>query len=162
MVGIIGNSARKVPWYAVALVVVGGAIWVLLAALYVVPHLSCFSCGSLFGTSGSGGGIAGYPPQAARDLAWADVFVSLFIATGGILAIAIGLVPFRRGQKWAWYAILVFAVAGILNALLDYFEWGGWLTIFPFALFPTLGLLLSLRTVFMREPQSSVPTSETS
>ena len=143
-----GISAGKVSKYAVALVVLGAALWVVFAILTLIPHLRCFSCGALFGTSGPGGGIAGYPLQAARDLAWADIFASLFIATGGLLAIAIGLKAFRRGERWAWYAILVFVAAGILNSVLDYVEWGGWFTYFFYGLLPTLGLLLSTKSFF--------------
>jgi len=37
----------KVPRHAVALVVVGGAIWVLAAAPYGAQVVSCMSCGSV-------------------------------------------------------------------------------------------------------------------
>jgi hypothetical protein len=150
-----GISAGRVSRYAVALVALGGALWVVAAILTDVPHVvRCFSCEALFGTSGMRG-VVGYPPQAARDLAWADIFASLFIATGGLLTIAIALKAFRSGETWAWYAILVFAAAGVLNSVLDYLEWGGWFTIFVYGLLPTLGLLLSIRAFFPGRPKTA-------
>ena len=41
------------------------------------------------------------------------------VGTVGLLAIAIGLTGFRRGERWAWVAIAVFALAGILTAVID-------------------------------------------
>ena len=39
--------AAKVPTYAVALVVAGGAIWVFAAVAYGAQVASCMSCGSV-------------------------------------------------------------------------------------------------------------------
>lgn len=149
-----GKPARRNSKYAVGLVVAGGVLWVVGAVTTVIPHLRCFSCGALFGTSGARG-VVGYPTEAARDLAWADIFASLFIATGGILAIAIALNAFRNGERWAWYAILVFVIAGLLNTVLDQLEWGGWFTIVFYGLFPTLGLLLATKSFFPGKPKAA-------
>jgi hypothetical protein len=123
-----GKPARRVSKYAVGLVVAGGVLWVVGAVTTVIPHLRCFSCGALFGTSGARG-VVGYPTEAARDLAWADIFASLFIATGGI--------------------------AGLLNTVLDQLEWGGWFTIVFYGLFPTLGLLLATKSFFPGKPKAA-------
>ena len=68
------------------------------------------------------------------------------MATIGLLAIAIGLTGFRRGERWAWWAIAVFVAAGVLTAVLDEFAWGGWYTFLFLGLVPFLGLALSTRS----------------
>jgi hypothetical protein len=114
----IANSGNKASKYAVGLVAIGGVIWVLSGAFYGVEIVSCFpACGSLALTPGIS--TAGYPPQAVRYLAWDDLYSNLYIAAIGLLAIAIGLKGFRHGEKWAWYSILIVALAGVLTGLLD-------------------------------------------
>jgi hypothetical protein len=56
----------------------------------------------------------------------------------------------RRGERWAWLAIAVFALGGILTAALDEFAWGGWYTFrFP-GLLPTAGVIVAAPTVRRR------------
>ncbi|HUI01240.1 MAG TPA: hypothetical protein VLX56_06390 [Nitrososphaerales archaeon] len=95
----------------------------------------------------------GYPPQAVRYLAWDDLYSDLYIGAIGLLAIAIGLKAFRRAEKWAWYSVLAFALAGFLTGLLDYLSWGGWYTSLFFGLPPLVGLLLSAKSFFQRKPR---------
>ena len=148
-------SARKVSKYAVAFVVAGGVIWVIAAALYGGELVSCFpSCGSAVLASGT---TAGYPPQAISNLAWDEFYANLYIAAIGLLAIVIGLKAFRQGEKWAWYAILIFALTGVLTSLFDYLSWGGWYTIFVFGLPPLLGLVLSRKSFFPRKSNQAKP-----
>jgi CHASE2 domain-containing sensor protein len=109
--------------------------------------------------SGSSG-TAGFPAQAVQDLAWSDLYACLYIAAIGLLAIAIGLTAFRRGEKWAWYSILVFVLAGAVTGLLDYLSWGGWYTSVAFGLPAGLGLLVSARTFFQRRSTETSPSSE--
>lgn len=97
---------------------------------------------------GGTSGTAGFPAQAVRDLAWSDIYACLYIAAIGLLAIAIGLTAFRRGEKWAWYSIVAFVLTGALTGLLDYLNWGGWYTSLVFGLPALLGLLVSARTFF--------------
>lgn len=92
-------ASARVPRYAVALVVLGGAIWVAAAALYSAEVVSCFSCGPVVVAPGID--TTGYPPGAIRTLAWDALYANLYVATVGLLAIAIGLTAFRRGERWA-------------------------------------------------------------
>jgi len=92
----------------------------------------------------------GYPLSAIRTLAWDDLYANLYVATAGFLAIAIGAGPFRRGERWAWYAIAVFVLAGAATGLLDYLSWGGWFTFLFLGLPPLLGLALATRRYFPR------------
>jgi hypothetical protein len=136
----------KVPAYAVALVVLGGAIWVFAGVAYGAQVVSCMSCGSVVVAPGID--TSGYSPDAVRTLAWDALYASLYVATVGLLAIAIGLTAFRRGERWAWYAIAVFATAGVLTAFLDELAWGGWYTFLFLGLVPFLGVVLSVRSFF--------------
>jgi hypothetical protein len=157
--GADDDSGARVSTYAVALVVVGGAIWVVAALLYGGLLISCFpACGAAVLPSGSSG-TAGFPAQAVRDLAWSDMYACLYIAAIGLLAIAIGLFAFRRGEKWAWYSILAFAFAGALTGLIDYLSWGGWYTSLAFGLPAVLGLLVSAGSFFQRRSTGTNPSS---
>ncbi len=149
------TASAKVPKYAVALVVLGGAIWVAAAALYSAEVVSCFSCGPVVVAPGID--TTGYPPGAIRTLAWDALYANLYVATVGILAIAIGLTAFRRGERWAWYAIGVFVLAGILTALLDELAWGGWYTFLFLGLLPLVGLALSARSQFQGRSDAADP-----
>jgi hypothetical protein len=139
----------KPPSYAVFLVIAGGIIWTVGAVLYGALVLSCFSCGSV--VVGPGAGTAGFPPSAIRSLAWDDLYSNLYVAVIGILAIAVGLRAFRRGERWAWYAVAVFVLAGMLTGLLDYMSWGGWYTFLFLGLPPLLGLVLSAKSFFSHQ-----------
>ncbi len=92
----------------------------------------------------------GYSAGALRTLAWDDLYANLYVGTIGLLVIAIGLTAFRRGERWAWVAMAVFALAGILTAVIDELAWGGWFTFLFLGLVPLAGLVLSSRDVFRR------------
>ncbi len=136
----------RVPRYTVALVVLGGAIWVLAAVAYGAQVISCMSCRAVVVAPGID--ASGYPPDAIRTLAWDALYANVYVATIGLLAMAVGLTAFRRGERWAWYAIAVFVGAGLLTALIDELAWGGWYTYLFLGLVPLLGLLLSARSFF--------------
>ncbi len=114
--------------------------------LYGAQVLSCFSCGSV--VTAPGVDTTGYPLSAIHTLAWGDLYSNLYVASIGLLSIAIGLGAFRRGERWAWYSISVFALAGVLTAIIDYASWGGWYTYLFLGLPSLLGLVLSARSFF--------------
>jgi hypothetical protein len=91
---------------------------------------------------------------ALRSLAWDDLYATTYVATLGLLAIILGLTAFRRGEKWAWYAIAVVVVAGVLTGLLDYLSWGGWYTFLFLGLPPLLGLVLAAKMLMTGQPGS--------
>lgn len=144
----IGSSilSAKPPTYAVILVLASGIIWVVAAVLYGAQVLSCFSCGAV--VTGPGVNTTGFPPSAIRTLAWDALYSNLYVATIGLLVVALGLRAFRRGERWAWYAMAVFALAGVLTALIDYVSWGGWYTYLFLGLPSLLGLILSAKSFF--------------
>jgi hypothetical protein len=141
------NSRAGVPIYAVAIVVLAGAIWLFAGVAYGVQIGLCFpSCGASALPPGSN--TTGYPPSALRFLAWDDLYSDLYIATIGLLALFIGILPFRWGEPWAWYAILALVGAGTLTGLFDYWSWGGWFTFLAFGLPALVGLVLSAKSFF--------------
>ena len=143
------TNSVSVSKYAVALVVLGGAAWAVAGIVFGATAAACYpSCGSGIAAPGS---IAGYPSQALLNLTWDQLYINLYSAIIGLFAIAIGLKAFRRGERWAWYSILVFVINGIVTNVFDYLSWGGWYTGF-FAFLPALlGLLLSVRSFFPRQ-----------
>jgi len=143
------TNSVSVSKYAVALVVLGGAAWAVAGIVFGATAAACYpSCGSGVAAPGS---IAGYPSQALLNLTWDQLYINLYSSIIGLFAIAIGLKAFRRGERWAWYSILVFVINGTVTNVFDYLSWGGWYTGF-FAFLPALlGLLLSVRSFFPRQ-----------
>jgi hypothetical protein len=142
------ERSLRVPRLAVAFAVVGGAIWLLAGTIYGAQVVTCFSCGSVVVAPGIA--TSDYPLGAIHSLAWADMYANLYVATIGSLAIVIGLTAFHRGERWAWYAMAIFACAGILTGVLDDLSWGGWYTVIFLGLLPVLGLAFSARSVFLK------------
>ena len=116
------------------------------AILYAAQVASCMSCGSVVAAPGVD--TAGYSSAAIRTLAWDALYANVYVGTIGLLAIAIGLTGFRRGERWAWYAIGVFVLAGLLTAFIDELAWGGWFTFLFLGLLPLLGWALSTPSFF--------------
>jgi hypothetical protein len=150
------DPAVAVSKYAVALVVLGGAAWAVAGTVFGVIAAECYpSCGSGVAAPGS---TVGYSSEALLNLTWDQFYINTYSAVIGLLAVLIGLNAFRRGEKWAWYAVLILVVNGIITNIYDYLSWGGWYTGF-FAFLPMLlGLLLSTRRFFSRPLQSASPT----
>jgi hypothetical protein len=77
-----------------------------------------------------------------------------------LLQIAIGSKAFRRGEKWAWYAVAIFPILMVLNSYFDYVGAGPGFVytagVFPIYVFGSyifaapslLGLLISIRSFF--------------
>ena len=133
---------RESRWHriGVACGVAGGAIWVLLAAAILASTVGWHR--TVLASSGSTG-FDGYPPAAVTDLIYATYYYCLFLAGGGILAIAIALYPLRSGARWAWYATTAVAVVGSTETVLDGVLWSGWWVFPVYAMMPLLAVLLT-------------------
>ncbi|MFI5259954.1 MAG: hypothetical protein ACHQ01_10160 [Candidatus Limnocylindrales bacterium] len=145
----------RIPRIAVMLVVAGGVIWLAAGVLYGVQVATCFSCGSVVVAPGVD--TSSYSLSAIHTMAWDVLYANLYVATIGLLAIAIGLTAFRRGEKWAWLAMAIFAASGLFTAVLDEMAWGGWFTFLFLGLLPTLGVLLSTPAFFTGHGVSTQP-----
>jgi hypothetical protein len=135
------NHAGPVPRTAVALVVLGGAIWLFAGVAYGATVAACSTCASWVVADGVD--TSTFSPAAVQNLAWADLYATLYIATFGLLAIVIGLTAFRRGEGWSWVAIAIMLLAFLLTAVIDQLAWGGWYTFLGLGVVPLLGLARS-------------------
>ena len=142
---------RRVPRYAVALVLLGGALWVFSGVVYGAQVASCSSCASVVLPPGVDS--SSYSAAAMHNLAWDDLYADMYIATVGLLVIAIGTSAFRRGHRWAWYSMVVFVLAAALTSLLDQLSWGGWHTFLFLGMVPLLGVILSAKSFFAGDPK---------
>ena len=135
------DRASRPTRLAVALVVGGGVVWILAAVAYSVVVATCFTCASAVVAAGVD--TSDYSAGAVRTLAWDALYANLYVAVIGVLAVIIGLTGFRRGERWAWFAVAVFALGGLLTAVLDQLAWGGWYTFLFLGLLPAAGALLA-------------------
>jgi len=92
-----------------------------------------------------------YSAAALGNLSWDDLCADVYIATAGLLVVAIGLSAFRHGHRWAWYSMAVFVLAGALTSVLDQLSWGGSYTFLFLGSVPLLGVVLSARSFFVRD-----------
>ena len=131
---------------ALAFVVGGGVVWVGGTVVLASMLASCFpSCGADLVSLGGG---SGYSPQALRTLNWLNVYLYLYTAALGMVALIIGVTGFRRGETWAWLALLVIALSGVGTGILDELTWGGWYTGALLGIPLLLGLALSAKPLF--------------
>lgn len=68
----------------------------------------------------------------------------------GIFAMAIAAVPFRRGEKWAWYVSWTWPVLFGFNTV-SFFPDPGWQIDFSLIFVLSAALLISLRDFFPRQ-----------
>ncbi len=72
-----------------------------------------------------------------------------------MLQISLGLKAFRVGEKWAWFALWIIPLWGLLNSYFDYLWTGNPQTVSTgfllFAGLTTIALLLSIRKFFTKQ-----------
>ena len=134
--------------YAVALLVANGILWVIAGAVFGGTVATAYPSYNSLLKAGIGA-AAGYPAAAVRQLAWNQFYIDLYSVVIGLFSIIIGLTAFKRSEKWAWYATLIFVLNGLITSVFDYLSWGGWYTVFVSSLPALLALLLSARSFFL-------------
>lgn len=96
-----GQADARVPWFSwIPLVIVGtlmalAALWVALTPVGDQTELA----GRTWET------FAREDPEVASLYAMDLVILGLLGAGFGLLAAAISLMPYRRGERWAWFAL---------------------------------------------------------
>jgi len=143
-------GGAAVPRLAVVLVVLGGVVWIAAAIAYSFVVVTCFTCGSAVVAAGVD--TSGYSAGAINTLAWDAMYANVYVATIGVLAVIVGLTAFRHGERWAWLAMAIFALAGTFTAVLDEFAWGGWFTFLFLGLLPLAGVVLAVPSVRPARP----------
>ena len=146
-------NLAKVLKYASVLLVANGILWAIAGAVFGGMVAVAFSSYNSLLKAGIGAS-AGYPAAAVRQLAWDQFYIDLYSVVIGLFAITIGLTAFKRGEKWAWYATLLFVLNGLITSIFDYLSWGGWYTVFLTSLPALLALLLSTRSFFPQHVNS--------
>ncbi len=69
----------------------------------------------------------------------------------GVVGMAIAAVPYRRGEKWAWYTIWIVPIAALGYLANDVVSSGTlWWVFIVLFIVPVLGLLLPFRMFFAR------------
>ena len=139
--------------YAAALLVANGVLWAIAGAVFGGTVAIAFPSYNSLLKVGIGA-AAGYPAAAVRQLAWDQFYIDLYSVVIGLFAIIIGLTAFKQGEKWAWYATLLFVLNGLITSTFDYLSWGGWYTVFLTSLPALLALLLSTRSFFPQHVDS--------
>ena len=122
------NLARVLKC-AAALLVANGILWAIAGAAFGGTVAVAFPSYNSLLKAGIGA-AAGDPAAAVRQLAWDQFYIDLYSVVIGLFAIMMGLTAFKRGEKWAWYATLLFVLNGLITSTFDYLSWGGWYTVF--------------------------------
>ncbi|MFQ6127241.1 MAG: hypothetical protein ACE5R6_21930 [Candidatus Heimdallarchaeota archaeon] len=56
--------------------------------------------------------IRGFSPELVDFIEFTTIFEGLYLLTAALTLSVISLIPYRNGEKWAWYATLV--IGGII------------------------------------------------
>ena len=103
------DRKHQLAWKAMLIADVGLLVWCALAAL-APEHLAGPHSGSIVrdGYEGyTGGSWAALTPGAARFAVLVFRMFGVYGTAFSLMAIAIAATGFRRGERWAWWALLV-------------------------------------------------------
>lgn len=91
-------------------------------------------------------------PGATAFIMFTVRVLGLTLIGFGVFAMAVASVPFRRGERWAWYVSLYIPVYLTAIAANNLINGGGfWLQFVVFLIISLLGLLLPYRKFFPRK-----------
>ena len=106
------NRLRRVAWLLILIADAGLLAWGAMAAL-APQHLPgpgstpILTAGYESFTGGSWRELAATSPRAAAFILLLFRMYGVYIVAFGLLAIAVTATAFRRGERWAWWALLV-------------------------------------------------------
>ena len=105
------TTLRRFAWVAIAVVDVGFVAWGAMAALFP-EHLSgpgsapILPAGYEGFTKESWSALAGTSPTASAFMTLLFRTYGAYNVAFGLLGVAIAATAFRRGERWAWWALL--------------------------------------------------------
>jgi len=113
---------RHVAWMLILLVDAGFVAWGAMAA--ALPEFlpgpggtPILTAGYEGFSKGSWSELAATSPMTARYIAVLFRMYGVFNVVFGLMAIAITVTAFRRGERWAWWALLVGNTIALVSAM---------------------------------------------
>jgi hypothetical protein len=116
------NRLRGVASLLIVIVDAGLLVWCAMAAVWPdhllgpggVPILTAGYEGF---TKGSWSELAGTSPTTAKYVGLLFRMYGIYGVAFGVMAIAIAITAFRRGERWAWWALLVGNTITLVSAM---------------------------------------------
>jgi hypothetical protein len=113
---------RRIAWILILIADAGFAAWGAMAAAF--PDLLAGPGGTPILTAGYEGfskgswsELAGTSPMTAKYIVVLFRMYGVFNVVFGLMAIAITVTAFRRGERWAWWALLVGNTIAFVSAM---------------------------------------------
>jgi hypothetical protein len=138
------SRRRRVAWILILIVDAGLVGWGVMAAAWpdhlLGPHgVPILTAGYEGFTKGSWSELASTSPMTARYIELLFRMYGIYGVAFGLMASAIAVTAFRRGDGWAWWALLVGNTITLVSAMT--YDWSV-NAIGPFELTEYLGLAL--------------------
>ena len=120
--GAPGMMRRRVAWILILIVDVGFVAWGGMAAAWP-DHLlgpggtPILTAGYEGFSRGSWSELASTAPMTARYIEVLFRMYGVFNVVFGLMASAIAVTAFRRGERWAWWALLVGNTVALVSAM---------------------------------------------
>jgi hypothetical protein len=113
---------RRVAWILMLIVDAGFVAWGVMAAAFpehlLGPRsLPILTAGYEGFTGASWSELAGAAPRTAEYIEVLFRMYGIFNAVFGLMALAITVTAFRRGERWAWWALLVGNTIALASAM---------------------------------------------
>jgi len=91
-------------------------------------------------------------PEAGTTITYLLQLYGSALLVVGVFTTVVSYLPYRKGEKWAWYTMWYLPVWGLLEAISSYTNGGGsWVTETAFLLVGLAALLLPYRKFFPRK-----------
>jgi hypothetical protein len=145
---------RRVAWILILIADVGFLAWGLMAAAWpdhlLGPHgLPILAAGYEGFSHSSWAALAASSPPTARYIEVLFRLYGVFCAVFGLMACAIAVTAFRRGDRWAWWTLLAGNTIAYVSAMTYDWTVGA---IGPFELTEYLGLAVVYVALGMTAP----------
>jgi len=113
---------RHIPWILIVIADVGFAAWGAMAAAFPdflagpggAPILNAGYEGF---SKGSWSDLVATSPMAAKYMLVLFRLYGVFNVVFGLMAVAIAVTAFRRGERWAWWTLLVSNTVAFVAAM---------------------------------------------
>ncbi len=156
------NRLRRIAWLLVLVADAGLLAWGAMAAL-APQHLlgpgsaPILTAGYESFTGGSWSELANASPRTAAFILLLFRMYGVYIVVFGLLAVAVAATAFRRGETWAWWALLVGNTIAFGSAMTYDLTVGA---IGPFELSEYLGIAVIYGALAVTAPFLSAPAAD--